>query len=289
MVTVSGTTTIEPSQSFTHLGSALAAGGTNTPAAKAKRLQREHARDTLGDTDLIILQPRAAPTYGIRARPDGPKHYGPPLFPATVTCRIIVEVVSTSTAVSTAKTTATITGAQGTITSTSTSVTTSTVTSGTIVASTTIKASTTTTQIITSTTTSTITSTLTSTSTSFQAEATFYAACAADNIVTTVNGAAIDLVVITGSAQVLSTASSPYDCCVQCNGLNAGKCGGSIYDHGQCITLTADSCYPATVVGSFYTYGSDGASVSNGLCGQFGYAGTDLDPESQLSSAAFRS
>jgi hypothetical protein len=103
---------------------------------------------------------------------------------------------------------------------TSTSTVTDTTTLTPLAASTTVYQSPTITLTTTTTSTSTITSTLTSITTSFAPQATYHAACAANNLVTSVSGQTIKGNSFNGGISLRdisnTAANSPYDCCAQC-------------------------------------------------------------------------
>lgn len=114
---------------------------------------------------------------------------------------------------------------------TSTSTITDTTTLTPLAASTTITESTSITLTTTTTSTSTIISTLTSISTSFAPQATYYAACAPNNLVNKIDGNSFAYLIfqpyILPSEVSVTTVSSAYDCCVQC--ISQSSCAGSAF------------------------------------------------------------
>jgi hypothetical protein len=118
---------------------------------------------------------------------------------------------------------------------TSTSTVTDTTTLTPLAASTTVYQSPTITLTTTTTSTSTITSTLTSITTSFAPQATYHAACAANNLVTSVSGQTIKGNSFNGGISLRdisnTAANSPYDCCAQC--ISQSTCAGSAFSLEQ--------------------------------------------------------
>jgi hypothetical protein len=123
----------------------------------------------------------------------------------------------------------------------------------------------------TTTSTSTIISTLTSITTSFAPQATYYAACAPNNLVSRINGNGIDSLTYHPGIPVndisYTAANSPYDCCVQC--VSQSTCAGSFFYRGNC-ELYAPTNGGAAQVGA--SSGSDLSVVlSNGYRGYYTY------------------
>jgi hypothetical protein len=112
---------------------------------------------------------------------------------------------------------------------TSTSTITDTTTLTPLAASTTLFESPTITLTTTSTSTSTIISTLTTTTTSFAPQATYYAACAPNNLVGKINGNRIGSVTYHPGLPLSEmsgiTTDNAYDCCAQCAAQSA--CAGA--------------------------------------------------------------
>lgn len=160
----------------------------------------------------------------------------PTQYPKAVECLKVVEHVTVSTVTRTATTTVTITAA--------TPITTSI-----------------------STTTSTVISTSIA-----PAPSPVYAACQADNMLTHINGISIDGLgnFVTGLSG--ASASSAYDCCVQCVLAGSG-CGGYAYLAGSCFFGTTTTCEgSATQNNALITFGSDDGDnviAGNSNCGQF--------------------
>lgn len=122
-----------------------------------------------------------------------------------------------------------------------------------------------------------------------QPEATFYAACAADNLVGEIydsaigqNGNLTQAYVQLGSnvgnqrAQKVLTTDNSYDCCVQC--LTDDNCGGGYFQtDGTNVCVLADTqyqddCDPNLQALSTYTSGDmqpfSAVTVFDGNCGQ---------------------
>ncbi|TIA60818.1 hypothetical protein D6C77_03877 [Aureobasidium pullulans] len=197
----------------------------------------------------------------------------PASYPKAVTCAQLVQIIKTSTKTQTASKTTTITAATPIITSSTT--TTTTVISTVSL----IDASTTTTETDTSTTTTTITvtpsttTTTTTTITVLQPTATVLAQCAANNLISSVNGAGIDTASSSNSAFAFTDAASATDCCNIC--ANTAGCEGFAYG-GPCYILYADNgqCSPGQSVATFYTNPGDGFVIGNGQCGEYSYGGS---------------
>ncbi|TEY37154.1 hypothetical protein BOTCAL_0528g00010 [Botryotinia calthae] len=129
--------------------------------------------------------------------------------------------------------------------------------------------------VATSTTTLTATETVREVS---GATPTSYAACAANNIISSVNGAPISQVQFLTNVLSSLRTNSAYDCCVACQTAASG-CGGSVYLNSGACYLSAPSATCATnsiVTNKFYTssYTSSAntLTVSNGMCGQMSYS-----------------
>lgn len=147
-------------------------------------------------------------------------------------------------------------------------------------ASTTVTGSASTTTTVTTVSSSTSTSVLLTTVTVVAPQATYYAACDTDNMVTEINGQNIVNGFPYNYALFSSgTASSAQDCCIQC--VTSGSCAASVFGpvgYGNDCAFFGDggTCNGAVVVGTLTTdptYGTGGAagyaySASNGDCGQ---------------------
>ena len=122
------------------------------------------------------------------------------------------------------------------------------------------------TSVSTSVTTTTITSTVADVA---GATPTSYAACAANNIVSSYNGSPIDQGNFFEGYVAALSSDSPYDCCVACQ--TYGGCGGTLFYAGTCyLSNDAGTCDGSVVDAYFYAAsgGFTGISVSNGPCGQ---------------------
>jgi hypothetical protein len=131
-----------------------------------------------------------------------------------------------------------------------------------------------------SSTTATI---LATTSTVFAPVASFYAACNADNIVSTINGNVVAGVRaangVSNSFYFLQRVVTAYDCCVAC--IQSDTCGAALfYDTytniplKQCFQIgNGGTCSGSTLVTELVADGNSPAAfiASNGLCGQFSY------------------
>ncbi|KAK3166995.1 hypothetical protein OEA41_010120 [Lepraria neglecta] len=150
--------------------------------------------------------------------PDGRPTFSPPVYPQHVYYVVQVEIIKTITTTYNAKTTQTVTATASTATSTSTIDTTVTVTTMAVDASTTVTVDTTSVTTTTSTFGTAIAVTLTTaTIASTLQEASFYAACASNNLVSTVNGQYINGLEFSGNnPQIQLPGLNPYDYCVAC-------------------------------------------------------------------------
>lgn len=133
--------------------------------------------------------------------------------------------------------------------------------------------SSTTTTIVT-TSTSTLTTTQTSTPTQTITIATpspFYAACATNNLVSTLPDGTPIGTVFARYAESIIVVDSGYDCCVACQ--TTAGCGSSAFEAGLCfMDLDAGddtaSCNPNSVVAGFAAMDGSNFVVSNSGCGQ---------------------
>lgn len=196
----------------------------------------------------------------------------PVVYPTAVTCNGVAKVITTSTVTKTAKT-KTVTGTRPTSSVTTTITTVSTTTLTPVRASTTLSFSTNTTITQTEVQAVTTTSTATRTIEVIQPAATFYAACASNNIVNTVNGQGIINAfydVTNGDDVQRLSATTPYDCCVIC--INTPKCGGTFYGFGQCILQiqVEEVCSQSNRAFDLLLSSGTDVFVSNGLCGEDG-------------------
>ncbi|KAM0130349.1 hypothetical protein ACHAPC_006548 [Botrytis cinerea] len=198
-------------------------------------------------------------------------------YPAAVECTSTLNIGSITTITETAAMVTNLATPYVTETSTSTITTTTSVLeedcSTTIVATeySTISS------IIVATSTTTLTATQTVREVS-GATPTSYAACAANNIISSVNGAPISQVQFLTSVLSSLKTNSAYDCCVACQ-TAPGGCGGSVYlNSGACyLTSPSSTCATNSIVTnkfwtSSYASSSTTLTVSNGMCGQMSYS-----------------
>lgn len=222
--------------------------------------------------------------------------YSPALFPQAVNCVKINEVATTKTitiplCTKTKKTT--LAPSTATILPSVSTTTTSTVYLADATATSTFLTTVTTVTTTTSTETDSVTTTgnprtvprlqnrhanrATSldTQTSAPPSATFYAACASDNIVGSANGNhGITNVRISDASNpntvVIAGATTPYDCCVACQ--QSPNCIYSFF-YADCELVTASTCSPGNAFDTFYKTDPNVASgggfiLSNGACGR---------------------
>ncbi|RSL49183.1 hypothetical protein CEP54_012554 [Fusarium duplospermum] len=205
-------------------------------------------------------------------------------YPQTVRCLKVVKTVRVSTirpatCVQTRSSTVTLAASTSTVFATttalgSTTVTVPTVSAVTVTVSPTVTAQTT----ITTTATTTITGTTTVTETA--PAQTVYAACAANNQVSSANGGHQFSAITVNSPgtqnQVFSrTANSGYDCCVAC--FQAENCIFSYYDNaGGCDIVVGQTCDQRDAMGTSFETSQDGTLnyvLSNGPCGRVANGG----------------
>ncbi|GME59349.1 hypothetical protein GTA08_BOTSDO08020 [Neofusicoccum parvum] len=172
--------------------------------------------------------------------------------PTAVSCTRTVRVESTRFFYKTASSTVTITAQPSTSTTTitSTTTTTSSIGSDPTIARTTVTSSITTTALTTTTQVSTVSSTITNTVTVNAPTVTEYAACAANNTVSRVNGNSI----IYGIQDLLVAIQAPtaIECCITCQ--TTMNCTTAAYygDDGTCLLGNATGAN----ANQFYTTGS---------------------------------
>lgn len=206
-------------------------------------------------------------------RPDLQRKRGSPSasFAESVTCGVLVDIISTSTKVTTAPT-ATVHAPTSTITKVSTVTSTLVSTKCATAASTTVTVSSTiivTSTVDTTTTTTDYISTVTNTVTA--PSATFYAACADNNLLSNDPYDFGNLcTAYTLDNTILVNTDSAYDCCVACQ--QNSNCGGSFFTvaDGTCTLDQPSACDP-TAYGIFIAgCGDDPVQyiVSDGNCGE---------------------
>ena len=200
----------------------------------------------------------------------------PPVYPQGVACVGIAKVISTSTITRTAKRTTTVTTSAPTssVTTTITEVSTTTLTPVRAATTVTVDYYTAITQTIVEP--STITTVTTQTIEVAAPASTFYAACGADNFISSTNGQVSSQILTNGLSQQSVVAGSIYGCCAAC--ISTFACVGSVFQvvNGQsyCYFFTRNSgaCAPASLGGQIILQdGTPDGSVllSNGICGKY--------------------
>jgi hypothetical protein len=206
----------------------------------------------------------------------------PSVYPTSVSCEYIFEAFTTLETILQATSTATITAPPFTATVFTTSyITTTTTYIPPDVEITTIFVD----EIAVSTTTTltqTYSSTVVDIVTIAAPSATYYAACASNNLVGTVNGATFNALQVSGTVQpryYYSYEATAYDCCVVC--MQTENCAGASYADGTCSVYpiggtagtSGGTCNPAVFIGDYFEYSGlgDPELVINGPCGQFAY------------------
>ncbi|KAF7909663.1 uncharacterized protein EAF01_003381 [Botrytis porri] len=131
--------------------------------------------------------------------------------------------------------------------------------------------------IILATSTTTLTATQTVSEVS-GATPTTYGACAANNMISSVNGAPVTQVQFLTNVLSSLKTNSAYDCCVACQ-TAAGGCAGSVYlKSGACyLAAPGATCGVNSIItNKFHTSPSASTAgaftVSNGMCGQMSYS-----------------
>lgn len=200
----------------------------------------------------------------------------PAVYPQAVSCVGVVAVVTTLVRIRTATTTRVVTAETPITTSTLSFVTTSTLTETPLRAATTTTVTTSPTTTVTTTVTQTSSITETATVTQAAPQATYYAACADNNIVTTYNGQPFGQASYSPGIVDLAglPASSAYDCCVAC--INAAGCAGTAFviPSNYCYTFTSpNTCSQDTIAGRGIVGSSSVWAFSNGYCGRTVYNG----------------
>jgi hypothetical protein len=205
--------------------------------------------------------------YQIAIKNDKPVA-SPAMYPQGVVCAGLVAAITTTVRTKTASKTAIRTATTPTVTITNKATATYTTTSIPVRASTFV---TQTVQV-----TVEVLNTITTTKTIFQSQtvtiaapqATFYAACADNNIITQANGRGFSGARIHGTTSSTGAASA-YDCCVVC--LNTAKCGSSAFSNRMCfLNLQSESvCSQQNLGFEIFLGNTDalGFSFSNGYCG----------------------
>lgn len=206
----------------------------------------------------------------------------PSAYPTSVSCEYIFEAYTTLETIVQATSTSTITAPPFTATVYTTSyITTTTTYIPPDVEITTIFVD----EIAVSTTTTltqTYSSTIVDVVTVAAPSATYYAACATNNLVGTVSGATFNALQVSGTVQpryFYSYEASAYDCCVVC--MQTNNCAGASYADGTCSVYpvggtggtSGGTCNPNVFIGDYFEYNGPGDPelVINGPCGQFGY------------------
>lgn len=264
----------------TSAGFVPVASGMGYPGAKKREAHPNNRFDLDARAVSSSLSKSASTTLAvIQAQSGVPMVSGS--YPTTVSCETIFEIFTTLQTTVTGTSTATITAPPFTatvyvmnnITSTSTLIPedarVSTIFIDEIAVSTTIVE------------TETFTSTVSNIVTVAAPSATYYAACAPNNIVGTANGASFGAMQISGTVQprfYYAHLNSAYDCCVACQTTN--NCAGASYVDGTCSVYpiggtagtSGGTCNPKVFFGDYFPYsGGDPQTVINGPCGQFAY------------------
>ncbi|KAH6970628.1 hypothetical protein BKA56DRAFT_661298 [Ilyonectria sp. MPI-CAGE-AT-0026] len=132
---------------------------------------------------------------------------------------------------------------------------------------------------VTETTENTETTTVTATSTIetvVPAATPYYAACGAENIISTANGGKpITLVQAAagGSFNVIGSSQTAYSCCVLCQ--NTANCLASILSGTSCFGLIRTTCAVGQLASDNYRTGTGTAfTMSNGVCGMIANGGS---------------
>ncbi|RAH86832.1 hypothetical protein BO86DRAFT_428628 [Aspergillus japonicus CBS 114.51] len=260
-VTSTPTTTVPAPAGFTP-ASALSQSSATIQGVKQTALVKANA----ASTPQAITIHAAQSTAVVEAEPS---------YASVVTCVGLVEVLSTSTVNKPATQTHTVVVTPSAKTTTSTALITTTITLVPVPASTTITFTTDFLQSTAIVTTTTSTETTTNTATVQAPAQTQYAACGADNQISTVNGRSITEVVVTGNYET-SSASTPYDCCVACID-HSTPCAGYLSAEGAgCYLLLPGDANNATCSPSNRDTaavelgdGVGGFTVGNSGCGSF--------------------
>ena len=120
---------------------------------------------------------------------------------------------------------------------------------------------------------STITSSLTTTSTTILPQATFYAACSPNNLVSRINGVSLTHRVPVYNFGQTARAPRAYDCCLFC--LETASCGAAAYDNltGNCYFNNNNCTCSPTEQDVKIVGGSGQFTFANSNCGQAFYNG----------------
>ncbi|KAH7051141.1 hypothetical protein B0J12DRAFT_78589 [Macrophomina phaseolina] len=230
--TLTSTTTIPTQPGFTPVAADIVAQG-EIPSRR-KRWQPNSPRWRLFDNNTFEAKSGSRCKFQVDPEVSGLSLF-PPQAPTAVQCSRKIRIESTQMFWKTASTTATITAQPSTITTTTTSTTTITSSIGTLPvdATTTITSSTTTTISTTTTSVSTVSTTITNTMTVNAPIATSWAACAANNTITRVNGDPIIWGVQDLLVEIITDSAT--SCCETCQ--ITVNCTTSAYyvDGGNCL------------------------------------------------------
>jgi hypothetical protein len=218
----------------------------------------------------VALEARAAKVAVKRTVVNGKAVCEPAQYPQQVKCVGLVVVITTKTQTRTASTTQVITAPTPIATVTVSITETLTITETPAQASTTktTTSSTTTTTTVTEVATQSVD--VTNTVTEEAPQATFYAACAENNIISSVNGQVFYASgFVSGSYQTLSV-NSAYDCCVAC--INLAGCGSASYSASQSGLCYLDNnlgvCSQDVVTTGAFVGAQSNFVFSNGYCGR---------------------
>jgi hypothetical protein len=107
-------------------------------------------------------------------------------------------------------------------------------------------------------------------------QATYYAACAENNLISTVNGVPIDGAYEgNGQFSYVGDTATAYDCCVV--GINTPNAAGTFWftqpGSSNCYVMIQNSgqCTPDTIAGTLSLSSWRSWVVSNGYCGYWGF------------------
>ncbi|KAJ8111427.1 hypothetical protein OPT61_g5982 [Boeremia exigua] len=221
---------------------------TTTIAASAgfipieSRISNSQKRHTEEDVSSPALERQQGQQLKLLVK-NGRPAFEPVCYPQSVKCAGIVAVITTSIRTKTASTTRVVTAPTPIATATTTVTTSTIITEIPPRASSTVTAYTTITLTSTSTFTETSTNVVSATVSVAAPKATYYAACAENNVISTINGQGIDQAANRGGTfSYASDTPSAYDCCVI--GLNTPNCAGTFWfsqGQGQCFVSIQNS------------------------------------------------
>ncbi|KAF9696055.1 hypothetical protein EKO04_006040 [Ascochyta lentis] len=228
---------------------------------------KRRTADSAADNALEERQTQGRTQIGVK---NGKLVCNPAVYPQSVKCAGLVAVITTSVRTKTASKTRVVTAPTPIVTSTTIFTTSTTVTETPARASTTTTVTTTISTSSTTSVTETSVTTVTATATFVAPQATQYAACADDNIITTIDGQGISSAYVNNNiGQSFVSAGSAYECCVAC--INTAGCAAAAYfnDGNTCdlISVLDGTCSQSSK--AVFISGGSAASFafSNGNCG----------------------